>query len=281
MNKNKIIFSTYCQDEVQSRWGMNKLVNSFKYYHPDYEIIVYGTSEINRVLKEYNAHWQTRLHYIMLDMIRKYDTEYICHLDADSLVLGRLDKILSCDYEIASCTNNCDIGDADERQNRPKELWGLPNSKYVSCGCLATNSEKFILQWIGMIENVIKTYGEINTFWMCDQNWMNVLFHYGGFKSKILDPLDGDVFYGASANMNLKHLDRKDPEHIIKEWNINTWRTWADIEYKNGGFLLYGKQVKLLHQAGGGRAETAKKLSFDLFNNPVKIKLIEITKHNE
>lgn len=275
MAQNKIIFSSYCPENLQERFGAKKLKSSFQYFHPDIPFVLYGEEDINRVYKDYGVDLGNALPCLMLDIKRKYDAEYICHIDADSLVLGKLDKILDFDYEIASCLNNCDIGNRDERMNRPQQLWNLPNNKYVSCGCLVTNSEVFLLNWHELNRQIIENYGGIKEFWMCDQNWMNVLFHSGQFKNKILDPLNGDVFYGASANTFSQNSHNL--EHITKEWGINSWQSWFDIEYKENKFMLYGKEVKILHNAGGGNPKTVIKCHFGLFNPETRKKIQEIT----
>lgn len=272
----EIIFTTYCQKHLQKRFGTYKLINSFRYFHPDIKIYLYEDDEINRVYREYNVNLSNALPALMLDAKRKFNSNYICHIDSDSLCLGRLDNILKLDYQIASCMNNPDIGDRDERQNRPRELWNLPNNKYVSCGCLSTNSEDFLLKWIYLNDQIAKIFGGIKAFWMCDQNWMNVLFHYGGYQSKILDPLDGNVFYGASANMYSPN--NHNPDHIIKEYGVSTWQSWYDIEYKDNGFWMYDKSVRLIHQSGGGNANTVNKISYDMFNEKTANKIKEITR---
>lgn len=291
---NKIIFSTYCHDEFQHRYGMHKLINSFSYFNPNYQIVFYGSNDINRIYSEYNVNLSNALPCIMLDIKRRYNSEFICHIDADSLCLDSLDEIINCDYDIASVRNNSDFHTGDERVNRPQPLWNLPNHKYVNCGCLSTSSEKFLLEWIELNRQITLRYGDIrrfwhtdvNWFWMSDQNWMNVLFHYGGYKSKILDPMGGDVFYGASANMfsgcsgNYIQSDN-DPKNIIDEWKINGWQSWRDIEFINNKFYLYGKMVKLLHMAGGGNPNTAIKLNFNMFSDSIRRELTEITKYNE
>jgi hypothetical protein len=279
MAQNQIIFSTYCEDHLQERFGAHKLVNSFRYFHPYGEIILYGSKEINEVHKKYGVNYSNALPCIMLDIKQKYDSDYICHIDSDSLVLGWLKDIVTLDYDIASCLNNPDIGDRDERQNRPQQLWTLPNNKYVSCGCLSTNSEKFLHDWISLNRQIVENFGGIKEFWQCDQNMMNILFHYYNYKTKILDPLDGECFYGASANT--WSTNTHNPDHIIKEWGINSWQSWYDIEYKNEQFFLHDKKVKILHQSGGGNKDTAIKCNLNMFNNDTKKILQEITGFNE
>src|SRR3990167_8664682 len=103
-----ISFFTYCPRELQTRFATHKLINSLKFYHPDISVILYEDKDINRIYKEYNVNLGNALPCMLLDAKRKNDLDYIVHVDSDSLCLGRLEEILKCDYEIASCRNNCD-----------------------------------------------------------------------------------------------------------------------------------------------------------------------------
>ena len=119
-----------------------------------------------------------------------------------------------------------------------------------------------------------------------DQSMMNILFHSGKYKSKILDPIDGNVFYGPSANMwtggkNEYIETEKDPRHIIEQYGINGWQSWREIKYKNKEFWLYGKKVKLLHHCGGGNPEITIKVAFDIFDSKIIPILQKITKCKE
>ena len=289
--KYKIIFSTYCQSHLKERFGANKLINSFKYFHPNIPIVLYEDEELERVHKEYGwtnglFRWGLDNTYpvcIMLDIKRKYNTEYVCHLDSDSICFGKLDEITKCDYEIASVRNDCD-NDINHNINRPQCLWNLPNNKYVSCGCISTNSEKFLLEWIELNKQIVQKFGGVKSFWMCDQNWMNYLFHYQNYSSKILDPENSNLIYGRSINPP-KEEDKniEDPPHIIKEYGINSWKSWKYIEYNENdrNFYVNEKIVKLVHQAGGGNVNTVVKCHFDMFNDRTKKKLQEITGFNE
>ena len=275
----KIGFFTYCNNYLQKRYGTHKLINSIKHFHPDIPVYLYEDEQINRVKEKYNADYGVLFSAILLEAKREYNLDYIIHIDSDSLCLGRLDEILKLDYEIASCLNNCDIGDRDERQNRPQCLWQLPNNKYVSCGLTACSSEKFLSDWIVLNQEVAKQYGGVKTFWQSDINWFNYLFHYGNFKNKILDEDDKNLFYGPSANMYSSN--NHNPPHIVKEYGTNTWQSWYDIEYKDNDFYLYNKKVKILHQAGGGNKDTAIKCHLSMFNDNIRTRLKEITKIDE
>ena len=274
----KIIFITYCDTWCYESFGCRKLINSFKYFHPGIPIIWYNEKETDRIIRENPGFTLTSYTpLIMKEVKNKYNAEFVVKIDADSLCLSRLNEILNCDYEIASVRNDCDyIGNRDEKHNRPKELWTLSNSKYVSCGCVSTNSNKFLDEWVNLNRKVIEKYGGIKSFWMCDQNWMNVLFHYGGYNSKILDPLGGNLFCGASANFNSGN--KYCALSVKKEYNeiSYNWSSWYDIKYNDNKFWINKKQVKILHKAGGGKFENNEKLHWDLFNPEILPKLKEI-----
>jgi len=284
---NKIVFSSYCQTYLKKRFGANKLVTSFKYFHPNIPFVLYEDEDINRVYKKYNVNYSNALPCIMLDAKQRFDANFICHIDADSLVLGKLDSILEMDYEVASCRNDCDNHTQKEIETRPIGIKDIDNSEYVSCGCVSTNSVKFLENWNELNQYIVKIYGGVISFWMSDQNAMNLEFHSEGnkikdYKTKILDPKGGKVFYGPSANMYYNQSKvfiprNDDPEHIMKEYGINGHQSYREILYKNNEFWLYGKKIKLSHFCSGGNPKTAIKNHFSLFNNETRKKLQEIT----
>ncbi|MEK6880945.1 MAG: hypothetical protein AABY22_15100 [Nanoarchaeota archaeon] len=280
----KIVAVFNCDSWLMNSFGGNKLRNSWSYFHPDITIIWYNENDTNRIIFENPKFGLTTfMPIIMLEVKKKYNADLVIKLDADSIVLDRFSEIIDCDDDtrVFGVRNDGDhIGNADERQNRPRELWDLPNEKYINCGCLATSSEEFLNDWLLLNKLILDRYGSITSFWMCEQNMMNMVFYSGKYKTKILDPKGGDLFYGTSANGPSPN-NHKIPEHIIKEWNCSNWQSWRDIEYKDGKFWLYGKQIKISHMAGGGSAKTAVKLSFDMFNPKIIPILQEITKCNE
>lgn len=263
-------------------FGGNKLINSWSYFHPDIPILWYNENVTNEIIKQ-NARFClcSFMPLIMKRAFKESGADLVIKLDADSIVLGRLSEIIDCNdgTEIFGVRNDGDhIGNADERQNRPQELWSLPNEKYINCGCVATSSEGFLNEWLELNKLIINKYGGIKEFWMCEQNTMNVSFHSGKYKTKILDPKGGDLFYGSSAN-SPSPKNHKCAQSVIDTYGgvFSNWASWKDIEYIDGKFILYGKTVKICHQAGGGNPKTAIKVSFDMFNPEILPKLKEIT----
>ncbi len=277
----KIIATFNCDSWLMDSFAGYKLMNSWKYFHPEIPIIWYNENDTNRIMKE-NPGFD-RVSYmpiIMKEIKKKYDAEFILHLDADSLVLSRLEEILKMDYEIAGVRNNSDFHTGDERHNRPHPIKNLPNEKYVNCGCICTNSNDFLDDWYNLNLEVVKRFGGVKEFLWCEQNMYNISFHSGKYNAKILDEKGGNLFYGTSANM---YSDiAPDFDYITKEWNTkNPWGSWYEIEEIDRKCFLRGKEIKLLHAAHGGSAKSARKIGFELFNPKFREYAKKITGLNE
>jgi hypothetical protein len=81
------------------------------------------------------------------------------------------------------------------------------------------------------------------------------------WKTKIIDPMESNVYYGIS---NL--------------YGGNThWDSWMGIQLIENELILNNKKVKVLHHGGG---HGATKLDFNLFNEEVKQYLTQIYESN-
>lgn len=269
----KFVFLTHCDSWLMDSFGGNKLIASFKYFHPDLEIVHLNEKYIEKILNNNPGFCRySMMPLTMLAIKRQYKADYVCHLDADSLVLGRLDEILKGDYEIAGVRNNNDDFLENQRMIRPYPIRNIPNHFYLNCGCIATNSDEFLFEWIDLNAHIIYKHG-INFMTAVEQDTYNVVAYsnYVKFNLKILDSMGSDLFYGCSANMHAKN--NPIPDSVKKTWDtgdnwkLNNWGSWKDIQYKDGKFYLYNKIVKLVHQSGGGQPGKAIKLDWDLFND--------------
>lgn len=264
----KTLFFTNCDSWLQEQMGTNKLVNSFKYFHPELDLLVLDEKYTNQIIKDNPGFDLWTFAPLVIKKLKKdYSADLVVRIDSDSLILDRLDEVLAADFDCASVRNDGDhIGDRDERQNRPESIHNLPNHLYVNGGFVAITNDDFLNDWIALNQEIVNRFGGVKEFWMVDQNMMNIVFHSGKYKCKILDPRNGDLFYGASANYDSKN--NYVAPSIEKQFNgkFFNWSSWYDVTYKNGGFNLNGKRVKILHQAGGGK----EKLNFDLFNENTK-----------
>ncbi len=278
----KIVAVFNCDSWLMSSFGGNKLRNSWSFFHPDIPIVWYNENYTNRIILQNPGFELTSFMPIIMKEVKEtYKADLVIKLDADSIVLSRLDEILEGDYEIAGCRNDGDHAKGDESNNRPISIKNLSRELYMSCGCIATTSDQFLDDWYNLNKDTIEKYGSLYPHIpMAEQGSYNIIYHSGKYKTKILDEINGNLHYGASANMPSPNK-RKIPKHIIKEYGCSIWQSWKDIKYKNGKFWLYGKNVKIIHQAGGGNPLTCKKLQWDMFNPQVVFKLKEITQCNE
>jgi len=118
---------------------------------------------------------------------------------------------------------------------------------------VAITNKSFIEQW--MLKNI-----EIgNQMPFQEQTVLNLMTN--DWKTKIIDPIESNVYYGIS-NLYGKQTH---------------WDSWKDIQLINHELYLNNKKIKVLHHGGG---HGATKLDFNLFNEDVKQYLTKIYESN-
>lgn len=283
MNNLKIVVVSHCETKYIDNFGGFKLRNSLSYFHPEIPFIHCNENDLKKIYQDnLGVNLWATMPYTMLLAWEKYpDSNIVCHLDWDSLVLGKLNSLIEEDYDVAGVTSDGPhVGNRDERRNRPILIENLPNELYLNCGLVSVTNRNFLHDWIQVNNNVIKEYGDIRTVPLGEQGTFNALVYATNkYKLKQLDPWDGKFYYGASANRPTKGIYC--PEHIKKEYNVNNWESWYDIQNIDGKFYLDNKEIKILHASGGGNPASCKKLSFDLFNPVLLSKLTEISGYVE
>lgn len=259
-----------------------KTINSLLHYNPDFNVVVLATKEMLYATRKYNL---TSIVYITPPTIKEYiekcSSDIILKLGADCLVLGRLDEIITGDFDVASARNDSDfVGNRDERHNRPDIIRDIPNHEWVNADCVAIKNRRFLDDWLEMTlaYNDNKVYS-INSngkkYAGDDQMSLNVVFKLFGYKTKILDPTRSSVVYGSSGNWSGEPMSVE-----------NHWPSWKNIYLnKDGqaiipdkGYGLGDRVAKILHQGGGFCKE---KLSFSMFNNKFAEHLKKITGFNQ
>ena len=102
MKNKKIIISTICESSWIEKSGLNKMLNSLKYFHPDWEVKIYDEHKLNDIYKNnipgHNL-WSI-MALTMIDAKREANADIVVHIDADSIILGKLDQILEDGYDI-------------------------------------------------------------------------------------------------------------------------------------------------------------------------------------
>lgn len=267
----KVVFVTHCDSWLYESFGCRKMINSFKYFHPNIEIIHLNENDINKILlKAPNGfcRWSV-MPLTMLDAKKITNADIVVHLDSDSIVLCKLEEILVGDYDVASVRNDNDENKNDETRNRPYPIRNIPNHLYMNCGCVAVKGEEFLYDWININKLVIDNYGSIKKISCAEQGTFNIIFHNGKYKSKILDDVNNNLLYGASANYNFGGKYPL-PESCIKNgFTCSNWESWKELKLINEKVYFRNKQVKILHKAGGGDPKNCEKFTDDLFSEEV------------
>lgn len=249
----KVAFCTHVSDNWYYSVGAHKLVKSSQYFHPEIDFYCFGDKQLTELFQIHpNINWNTVHPFVTAQLIEQYNM--VVHFDADSMIVGKLDELLdesNLEFDIIGVRNNNDYNKAgkDNYITNP----GQEPQTYINAGLVAITNKNVIEEW--MNKNI--EYGNQMPF-----QEQTVLNHISlNWKTKIIDPINSDVYYGIS---NL--------------YGYNThWDSWKEIQLINDELILNNKKVKILHHGGG---HGAKKLDFDLFNDEVKLRLNTIYESN-
>lgn len=248
----KTLFVTHVSDDWYESVGASKLVASAKYFHPEIPFYVFGTKEIEELFKIHpNVNWNNLQPFTTIHGLNEFDM--VVHFDADSMIVGKLDELLSEDnlkYDVIGVRNNNDFGKAGK--DNPIEQINVSVEKYLNAGLVACTSKEFLQQWC----NYNISFGNSQPFQ--EQSILNHLSYFGKFKTKILDPIESNVHYGISGLFGTE----------------THWDSWREISLnENKELILRNKTVKVLHHAGGHQKN---KLDFNMFSKEVGERLYEI-----
>jgi len=255
----KIAFCTHVSDDWFFPVGADKLVRSFKHFHPDIPFFVFGTNELNQLNAKYGGQltWDI-MHPIVTKAVMDMGYELVAHTDADSIVTGEICRWLQ-DAEVFTVRNNNDKGWASKDNNPPITVNGCSADEYMNAGFVASSSKKFIEEWI----NRNLTELRIRHFPYQEQDILNLILQEGKYKTVCLDDKNVDRHFGISC------LDGKE----------GYWDNLKNLYMKQVGeetHLIYNnKTINLIHQAGGH--SLPKLVLDDLFSPRVSEYLKKIT----
>jgi len=212
----RTVFYTHCTDDWYEPSGCYKLEQSLKRFHADIPFVRFGSKEIEEQKRQ-----EPRLHWdIMIPIwgkILSKDFDLVVHFDADSIVTCSLEELLAGDYDIAGVRNNDDFGDLR------MSCQNISPNDYLNCGLVGSTRPEFWEEWHAANLATAHQYS------LAENDVFNQLFYGGRYKTKVLDRPDANCYYGITANPS----------------------RWQEIELNNDMIFLHGKQVKVLHRAGG------------------------------
>lgn len=209
----KTCFYTIVDDRYYYPVGTHVLVNSFKRFHPDIDLIVFRQDIIDKVFKEKGLNFYNCKPTFAKLLTDQYDR--IINIDADTVITGRLTEILDTDWEVGAAWNynkyeNTNVENVDEKM-------------FVQAGLVGSTSKEFWDIWEEENKKAMN--------YKCKENDILSLIWYNHPKVKEMKRLiwDKDKNY-----LGCKSLGQE-----------------RDMYMENGVLKLNGEEVKAYHHAKG------------------------------
>lgn len=197
-----------------------KMLNSLLYFHPELTVEIYNKDDIDRF-------GITLFYYpsVGLTLRDKYST--ITHIDSDVIVVDKLDDLFLETSDVRCGRNNSDSGKAGT--NAAFVLPNISSNMYVNAGIHSVSNYSFWDDW----KSSCNEYGL--TIPLGEQGVLNKLFYSGKYSATLLDPIESKIHYGTSFLYG----------------NRTHWDSWKEIYVHSDKLYINGKQIKMLHFAGG------------------------------
>ncbi len=242
MKKKQIAFCV--ADENNLKYA-KMMENSLRKFHSEEELplVIIGPKELAEIERQDKFYLMTPL--IARRLIKDYDL--VIKLDADQIIVGDLNYILdNKDYDVGCVLN---FSRSDFKEFGPITVWDIPPTDYMNCGFVAMRNEEFIEHWWKLCNGP-----HFNTYQYREQDLMNILYHYGNYKTKCFDYYDEVTGYSSWHGL----LSRGEWPKVKLVGDKLMLEKTAD-EYPNRDI-----QLRCIHWAGGN---TPNKLNYRLFFN--------------
>jgi hypothetical protein len=218
------------------------MINSFKKFHPNIPVFLFTDKDVKKYEKDPRRF--VRMYAAFgKELSKEYET--VVQIDNDSIVCGTLNHIFDDKTAKLACPLNNNLID-------PKlMIHDIAPQVYVNAGFVMARGERFWEWWDELNHRMYfdhYQYGE--------QDTLNMIFHYGYMKAKILDYDYKPYWHG------LVHKG---------QWHKFILRGKDIVLPKEEGVCDEDKIIKLIHYAGG---QTVK-MNFHTFFKPEVVKHLE------
>ena len=185
MKKERVVFFSFVSDNYYYPCGTHLMVNSFKRFHPDIELVIFRQDVINQVMDKKQINFFNAKPTFAKLLAPYYDL--VVNIDADHIILGKLDSVLATDYEVGAAWNYNDY------ENRT--VGNVTEKQFLNAGMVASRNPKFWDIWERENANAYK--------YVCAENDILCLTWYNDLevkkmKRKIFDK-DIPDFYGCKS----------------------------------------------------------------------------------
>lgn len=211
-----LCFFTIASDIYYYPVGTHILVNSFKKYHPDIDLIVFRQDVIDKVFAEKGINFYMAKPTFAKLLTDKYDR--VVNIDADTIILGRLDEVLEYDWEVGGVWNYNDYENATFGKISPQ--------MYVQAGMVGSTNKKF---WDIWEEENKSAMGYIRQ----ENDVLNKIW----YEHPEVKKMNRTIWDRASNYLGCKSLNRE-----------------GEFYLEDGKVMCRGEQVKAYHWAKGGGA---------------------------
>lgn len=230
MQKDKIIAFTCC-DRANEPYA-RMLVNSFKKFHPDIEIRVYGEAEIAKFKDPHFFYRQKAV--IAKELIGEYDL--VLGLDADQIITGSLDHIFEGKYDVGVVYN---WNRVDPPVYGEIGLMTIQPKEYYNCGLVAMRSKEFVSHWYDLCYSHHFEHMPFR-----EQGFLNLITHYGNYQVKCFDDYDALT---DTATWNGLMSKGEWNKCIVKDGKLI-------LPASEDGYPKRDVEIKVIHWAGGSEA---------------------------
>jgi hypothetical protein len=145
----KTVFYTIVSDNYYYPVGTHVLVNSFKKFHPDIDLVVFRQDQIDKTFFLKGINFYSAKPTFAKLLTKDYDR--VINIDSDTIITGRLTEVLDTDWEVGGAWNfnlyeNTSVENVKEidyvqagmvGSTNPKfwDIWERENKKAMSYKC--------------------------------------------------------------------------------------------------------------------------------------------------
>lgn len=212
-----------CFWSTYQKLEMERMLKTLHYFHPEVTVEAMNEDDLRR-----NKLIPVPYIYPVVGKFLRDKYSTITHIDADVFVVDRLDELFDTSSDVRAGRNNSDNGKAGI--SRAFTLPGISMEYYVNAGIHSISNYTFWDDWY----NLCMTDGPKTP--LGEQGVFNKIFYSGKYKKVLLDPRNGNIYYGTS----------------FQEGRRDNWESWKNIKIIRNKLYINDKQIKMLHIAGGG-----------------------------
>lgn len=204
---------------------------SFKHFHPDTELVLFGQEQINET-NDPEIFYRAKPYFAKFLFEQGY--ERVIGADCDQLVLGSLDFLFTADdFDIGTVLN---FNPTDVKNYGAISVAGIPPVEYYNNGLVIMRNAEFVNKWLDLCY-----HPHFQNYQFREQDFLNILAHYGGYSVRCFDNEDGINNYAAWHGL----LSKGEGERmVVRDKKVI-------LPAQENGYPLKDVEIKMYHWAGG------------------------------